>query len=113
MTKKLKRGTTETGRYLPISVRSVGLQSPPTDHYRQPSSNRTNLRGVGKFGLPSQSWINTVIKAKQMALPANHKGVGVLSASAHGNTASSWAVSPQSPPLLGLKIQRGNEVWVG
>lgn len=29
MTKKQKRGTTETGRYLPIAVRSCGLLGPP------------------------------------------------------------------------------------
>lgn len=29
----------------------------------------------------------------------NHSGgVGFMSASAHGNTASDWSVSPQSPP---------------
>ena len=99
--KKLKKlGTTETGRYLPIAVRSCGLQSPPhPDHYRQPSSNRTCLRGVGKFGIPSKSWINTVIKARQKATPCKcHRGIGIMSSSTYGNTASSWSESPQSPP---------------
>ena len=113
MTKTEKRGTTETGRYLPISVRSCGLQSPPyPDHYFQPSSRRTSCRGVGKFGRPSLSWINAIVKAKQMSEPSKCcRGVGVLSASAHGNMASSWAVSPQSPPYF-LEIKSGSEVWV-
>lgn len=83
-----------------MSVRSIGHQSPPyTDHYRQPSSKRTCLRGVGKFGLPSRSWINTIIKAKQKSMPSKtHQGFGIMSSSTHGNTASSWSESPQSPP---------------
>ena len=91
-----------------MSVRSLGHQSPPVkDHYRQPSSKRTCLRGVGKFGLPSQSWINTIVKAKQKSKASKcHQGFGIMSSSTHGNTASSWSESPQSPPEA-LEIQSG------
>tara|TARA_B100001094_G_C18139499_1_gene777016 strand:+ start:409 stop:675 length:267 start_codon:yes stop_codon:yes gene_type:complete len=69
------------------------------DHFKKPSHHRTNCRGVGKFGLPSNSWINAIVKSRQMSNPKNcHKGVGILSASSFGITASNWAVSPQSPP---------------
>lgn len=94
-----------------MSVRSLGHQSPPMrDHFRQPSSNRTQLRGNGKFNTPSQSWINSVVKAKQMSKPSKcHRGVGVLSASTHGNMASDWSCSPQSPPYA-VEIKSGSEV---
>jgi len=42
--------------------------------------------------------------------PQNHKGVGVLSASAHGNMASDWSCSPQSPPQI-VEIKSGTGVW--
>lgn len=99
---------TEMRRKLGIKIRSCGLQSPPQkDHHFQPSSRRTACRGVGKFGIPSPSWINAIVKAKQMSKPSKCcRGVGVLSASAFGNMASSWSCSPQSPPYL-LEIERG------
>ena len=104
---------TEQKRKLGIRERSCGVTSPPVkDHYRQPSSKRTCVRGVGKFGQPSLSWINSVIKAKQMSKPSKcHRGVGVLSASTNGKMPSSWAVSQQSPPQV-LKIQRGAGVCI-
>jgi hypothetical protein len=99
---------TEMRIKLGIKIRSCGLQSPPPpDHHFQPSSKRTACRGVGKFGIPSLSWINSIIKAKQMSKPRKcHRGVGVLSASAYGNMASDWSCLPQSPPQV-FKIERG------
>tara|TARA_R100000655_G_scaffold71506_1_gene109914 strand:+ start:2830 stop:3420 length:591 start_codon:yes stop_codon:yes gene_type:complete len=89
MRRKTKHGTTEMGRYLPISIRSCGLQSPPH------STQDVTKKGYND----SIYFVLRNVKEKQMALPANHKGFGVLSASTYGNLASSWAVSPQSPPL--------------
>ena len=103
---------TEQKRKLGIRERSCGVTSPPPDHYRQESSKRTQCRGVGKFGFPSRSWIETVVKAKQMVKPSKcYRSVGVLSASSHGNMPSNWSCSQQSPPQV-VEIKRGTGVWV-
>ena len=102
---------TEQKRKLGIRERSCGLLSPLyKDHYRQLSSKRTSLRGVGKFGLPSLSWINTIIKARQMSKPKNHKGIGVGLTCGFGNAPSSWACPPFAPPQI-VEIKRGTGVW--
>ena len=110
---KKERKMTEQKRKLGIRNRSCGVTSPPVkDHYRQPSFKRTQLRGNSKFSaIPSESYITTKIKAKQMTKPQNHSGLGVGLLCAFGNSPSSWACPALAPPQV-VEIQSGEGAWV-
>mgnify|MGYP003125524116 CR=1 FL=1 len=59
-------------------------------------------RSVGLLGPPRKNYF--------VPQPKNHKGLGVLSASTHGNLPSKWSCSQQSPPQA-LEMQRGKWEW--
>lgn len=53
---------------------------------------------LGNKSNRSICWIQDNVSSKTKTIPHNHGGFGIISASSHGNTASNWSASQQSPP---------------
>jgi len=48
-------------------------------------------------------WVKSNISNAIKSQPCNHTGFMIVSSSSHGNTASNWSASPQSPPRIEIR----------